>query len=163
MEAEQAPSEIRSKEEPTAPVTTTSEPEPAPISVVETVVETVSIPDEPTVVEEVVEQPIEEAPAVEEVVEQPIEEAPAVEETVVSTEAPEPNAESLRGIYLEAPGVTEVNVDLILKAFPTVADLANASKEDLVGLGVSKNQAKRVVTWAKTQQGTLPDVDEADL
>ena len=54
-------------------------------------------------------------------------------------------------------------MDLILNAFPTVADLANASKEDLVELGVSKNQAKRAVTWAKTQQGTLPESDESNL
>lgn len=157
VEAVQAPSEIRSEEEPTAPATTISEIEPISTPVVEAAVETTVVPDEPTVVEEAVQQPIEEA------VEQPIEETTAVEEAVEPVKESEPSAESLRGIYLEAPGVTETNVDLILNAFPTVADLANASKEDLVELGVSKNQAKRAVTWAKTQQGTLPESDESNL
>ena len=57
---------------------------------------------------------------------------------------------NLRDTYLDAPGITEANVDAVLKAYTTVAELATATKNELIAIGVSKNSAKRVISWASS-------------
>ena len=57
----------------------------------------------------------------------------------------------MRQLYLDAPGITEDNVDAVLKAYPAVNDIAYASKDKLYAKGVSKTYAKRLRDWAKEQ------------
>jgi len=136
-----------SKEEPTAPEKTTPEPPP-------------SVPEEPTEpeapeVEAETEAPsgVEEAAETEVVEEtEPVEDEPtAVETAQTEGEDSGQSAGDLREVYISAPGITDANVDAVLAAFPTVDLLAATTKNALVEVGVSKNQAKRVLTWAKSQ------------
>lgn len=76
-----------------------------------------------------------------------VEEEPVVE---VPVEDPEEEVDK-RGLYLDAPGITEDNVDDILTLFPAVSDIAVATKEDLVSAGVTRTYAKRLRDWAKEQ------------
>ena len=89
--------------------------------------------------------------------------APAAPEDTAPDAAPEAGDDSatqsndassgdLRDLYVSAPGITESNVDAVLEAFPTVETLKEASKNALVDCGVSKNQAKRVLSWAAEQK-----------
>ena len=83
-------------------------------------------------------------------VEEPVAEpATETEEAPVDTEAGESG--NLRELYISAPGITEENVEAVLAAFPSVADLAGTTKKALQDCGVSKNSAKRVLEWAKAQ------------
>lgn len=51
--------------------------------------------------------------------------------------------------YLEAPGITEKNVDAVREKFPTSDDLAAAKERELVDCGVQKSFAGRVIEWAQ--------------
>lgn len=66
------------------------------------------------------------------------------------TEPEAPSAE-LRELFLEAPGITEKNIDAILDAYTSIQELADAEEEDLVSAGVSKSFASRVLEWAVDQ------------
>ena len=55
---------------------------------------------------------------------------------------------SLREVFVEAPGITDANVDSVMGVFSTIAELATASKEDLIDLGVAKSYAKKLLAWA---------------
>jgi len=59
--------------------------------------------------------------------------------------------DDLRELYLSAPGITDENVDAILEAFPTVAAIADASRDILVEAGVTLSYAKRLRNWARSQ------------
>lgn len=99
------------------------------------------IPEVPKLVAE--PEPVIQAPLPAEPEPEPKVEPPkVVEETV---------GKSLRETYLLAPGVTEVNVDALLEACPTLEKLANANREKLCDLGVSVSYTKRLKTWANTQ------------
>lgn len=74
--------------------------------------------------------------------------------------APEPpemesqkeTAGNLQEAYLAAPGISEENVQAVLEAFPTFADLANAqlsAVQDATGL--SKSAARRLKDWASSK------------
>jgi hypothetical protein len=87
---------------------------------------------------------------------------PVVVPELVVEPQPEPQVETpkvveetaginLRETYLLAPGVTETNVDALLKACPTLEKLANANREKLCDLGVSVSYTKRLKTWANSQ------------
>lgn len=56
--------------------------------------------------------------------------------------------ESLREAFLAGPGITESNVDNVMVMYPTKDALAEASKADLVELGVVKSFTKRLLRWA---------------
>ena len=60
----------------------------------------------------------------------------------------EKEEEDLRDFYLDAPGITEKNVEAVLKAFPTLDDLAEADEDTLIDCGVSKSFVGRVLEWA---------------
>jgi hypothetical protein len=80
--------------------------------------------------------------------------APPVEEIPEEVDAPseevvdETVGTTLRDAYVEAPGITDANVDAIMGAYPTFEELADASKEDLVDLGVAKSYTKKLLGWA---------------
>ncbi len=71
-----------------------------------------------------------------------------VEEEVVEAKT---DGTSLRDAFVEAPGITEENVDKIMGVYPTFKELAAASKTDLADLGVSKSYAKKLREWAAQQ------------
>jgi len=78
---------------------------------------------------------------------------PKVEPETGESEAPDDEGENatvgdLRESFLSAPGITEANVDEILDIYPSMEALADASKEDLCDLGVSKSYANRLISWA---------------
>ena len=104
-----------------APVVAPPKPEPKPAPAPE---------PEPVVVAEPV---VEEEPAAEEVAEDPKEEV------------------DMRSVYLDAPGITEDNVDNVMKAFPSISDIASSSKDKISSNGVSKAYAKRLRDWASEQ------------
>jgi len=54
----------------------------------------------------------------------------------------------LRELFLDAPGITEKNVDSVLDSFTTIQELADADEDALVEAGVSKSFAGRVLEWA---------------
>lgn len=58
--------------------------------------------------------------------------------------------EPLRDKFLAAPGITESNVEDILAMYPTEDELASATKDDFLTLGVAKSYAKKLVEWANT-------------
>jgi len=68
-----------------------------------------------------------------------------------SEDPPEESGEDLRELYVSAPGITEKNVDDILTLFPTLDDLKEADKSDLIAAGVSKSYAKKLCDWASDQ------------
>ena len=87
-------------------------------------------------------------------VEPPKEVAPAPvkeEEAAPEEDEDETVGESLRDAYLEAPGITDANVDDIMGVFPSIEELAEASKEDLIELGVAKSYAKKLMAWSSEQ------------
>jgi hypothetical protein len=106
--------------------------------------------EEPAKPKKAVTAPVETTPV------QP-EPTPEPESQPIATPVPEPektvveNDEDLRALYVSAPGVTDENVDAILGIYATVEDLKDASKDDLVELGVSKSYAKRLIDWASEQ------------
>ncbi len=53
-----------------------------------------------------------------------------------------------KAYYLDAPGITENNVDAVLEAYPTLEDLVDADEDGLVDCGVSKSFVSRVLEWA---------------
>lgn len=63
----------------------------------------------------------------------------------------ETDGTSLRDAFVEAPGITEENVDKIMGVYPTLKALANASKTELADLGFSKSSAKKLREWADQQ------------
>lgn len=89
----------------------------------------------------------------------PLEDEPtAVEEETVEETTPEPEetveevaGKGLRDMYIDAPGITEGNVDGVLSAFPTLEELSEASKDALVDTGVDASYVKRVRKWAREQ------------
>jgi len=89
-----------------------------------------------------------EVPEVPEVPETPeTPEIPAeVKEDDVSTDG-----ESLRDAFVEAPGITDDNVDSVMSVFTTFEELAAASKGDLTELGVAKSYAKKLLDYAARQ------------
>ena len=88
------------------------------------------------------------APVVAEVPETP--EAPkAVEETPKEEE--ETDGTTLRDAFVEAPGVTDDNVDAVMSVFSSFKELAAASKGDLTELGVAKSYAKKLLDYAAKQ------------
>jgi hypothetical protein len=76
---------------------------------------------------------------------EPIVEEPVVEE---ETSKEDDSNEDNRDLYLEAPGITEKNVDAILEVYPSLADLAVAEDDALLDCGVSKSFITRVLEWA---------------
>lgn len=77
---------------------------------------------------------------------------PSTEEPLSEPEEPADNAaDELRDLYVEAPGITESNVDAVLDYFPTPRSLAEATEDDLLELGVSRTYVKRIKKWAKAQ------------
>lgn len=78
---------------------------------------------------------------------------PAEEEVSESEEevTEEVDNSALRELFLEAPGITEKNVDAVLDAFTSVQELADAEESDLVAAGVSKSFTGRVLEWAIEQ------------
>ena len=52
---------------------------------------------------------------------------------------------------LKLSAAKDANVDAVMGAYPTFEELAQASKEDLVELGVAKSYAKKLITWAEEQ------------
>ena len=79
----------------------------------------------------------------------PVEEPASEEVTESETETEDETAgKDLREDYLSAPGITEANLDVILDEYPTYEALANAEKEDLCDLGVTKSYVKRLKVWA---------------
>ncbi len=83
--------------------------------------------------------------------------APVAEEEIApeapaeKVEVPETDGKSLRDAFVEAPGITEENVDKIMGVYPTFKELAAASKMQLSDLGVSKSYAKKLREWAGQQ------------
>lgn len=63
----------------------------------------------------------------------------------------ETDEKTLRDAFIEAPGITDANVDGILSVYPTLEDLATATKEDLIELGVAKSYAKKLLDWVAEQ------------
>ena len=59
--------------------------------------------------------------------------------------------ESLRDAFVEAPGITDDNVDSVMSVFTTFEELAAASKGDLIELGVAKSYAKKLCDYAAKQ------------
>jgi hypothetical protein len=60
----------------------------------------------------------------------------------------EEEEDELRELYLDAPGITESNVDAVLEKYPTLDELISADEDDLLDCGVSKSFVKRVLEWA---------------
>lgn len=74
------------------------------------------------------------------------------EETLpMETETPETDGTSLRDAFVEAPGITDENVDSIMSVYPTIKKLAQASRADLVELGFTKSSAKKLRDWANQE------------
>lgn len=73
------------------------------------------------------------------------------DETENEDDDTETAGETLRTAYVEAPGVTDANVDAVMGAFPTFQELAAASKDDLVEVGVAKSYAKKLLDYAAQQ------------
>jgi len=110
-------------------------------------VEELKVVEPPKVEEPKVEEPkVEEPPKVVETPVNPAEETPAAE-----PEVNEADGKSLRAAFVEAPGITDENVDKIMGAYPTIEELAKASKADLVELGMSKSHAKKLRDWANQE------------
>jgi hypothetical protein len=89
------------------------------------------------------------------VIETPV--VPKPEAAPVPEKEEEPEAEeveeeeeddNLQATYLNAPGITERNVEEVLAKFPTIEALAGASEDELVDAGVRKSFAGRVLEWA---------------
>ena len=66
-------------------------------------------------------------------------------------EEEETDETTLRDAFIEAPGITDANVDDIMGVYPTFEDLADATKEDLIELGVAKSYAKKLLDWIAEQ------------
>lgn len=80
----------------------------------------------------------------------PAEPKPAEEPPVM--EPPKETAGDLREAYLTAPGVTEDNVQAVLDAFPTLAELSDASISALQdAIGLSKTASRKLKDWASKQ------------
>ena len=82
--------------------------------------------------------------------------APVVEEVPETPEAPKEEEKktdgtTLRDAFVEAPGVTDDNVDAIMGVFSSFEELAAASKGDLLELGVAKSYAKKLLDYAAQQ------------
>ena len=96
------------------------------------------------------------APPKEETPEEPKTEPEETEPEETEPEETEPDEAApadpaLRELYVEAPGITEKNVDAVLEAFPSIQDLADAEEDALVAAGVSKSFAGRVLEWSIEQ------------
>lgn len=129
--------------EPIAPaIPQESAPEELVAVVEEAVVETVAVEPE-TVAAEVIED------AVAPVADVPDEEPAAVDapEEPVSEMA----GKTLRETFIEGPGVTESNVDVLCETFASVEALSTASKDALLDLGLSSSASKKLIAWAKSQ------------
>lgn len=75
---------------------------------------------------------------------------PAPEPPVV--ESQKETAGNLQEAYLAAPGISEENVEAILKAFPTFEALAHAQVSEVQDAsGLSKSASRRLQTWAASQ------------
>lgn len=59
--------------------------------------------------------------------------------------------EDLTELYISAPGITEDNVKRVMKKFPDIEALSNASKTALAKAGVSKAYTSRLIDWANDQ------------
>lgn len=91
----------------------------------------------------------------------PVKETPAPPSTSDQTEDEDEEDEeeeeeetdetTLRDAFIEAPGITDANVDDIMGVYPTFEDLADAAKEDLIELGVAKSYAKKLLDWIAEQ------------
>ena len=68
-----------------------------------------------------------------------------------SDDSSEESGEDLRELYISAPGITEKNVDDLLTLFPTLDDLKEADKSDLIDAGVAKSYAQKLCDWADDQ------------
>jgi hypothetical protein len=68
-----------------------------------------------------------------------------------SDDEPEETGVDLRELYVSAPGITEKNVEDILALFPTLEELRDADKDDLIAAGVSKAYVKKLSAWASDQ------------
>ncbi len=90
-------------------------------------------------------------PSAEEVEEEPVSTVEETEEVTEDPEVIEDDSNTLRTLYIAAPGITEGNVDGILEAYPNVEKLKEATKSDLLRLKVSKNQCKRLLSWISEQ------------
>jgi len=116
-----------------------------PSETAETKVEPIA-PTAPVAFQKVVETPkiveVPKAPVAEEVPEVTEVSAPTKTETL------ETDGTSLRDAFVEAPGITDDNVDSIMSVYPTIEELSRASRADLVELGVSKSYAKKLREWA---------------
>ena len=92
------------------------------------------------------------APPTETVAAPTSENEPSTEEPLSEPEEPAESAEdNLRDLYVEAPGITESNVDDVLEYYPTLDSLTKATEDDLLALGVSRSYVKRIKKWAKAQ------------
>ncbi len=93
------------------------------------------------------------APATPPAEDPPAEDPPAEETGAESGEedGEQGDGPTLRDAYVEAPGITDANVDDIMSAFPTFEELASASKDDLLSLGVAKSYAKKLLEWASSK------------
>jgi len=79
------------------------------------------------------------------------EKLPVKEKTVKEEDEKELTEYVPKELYLEAPGITEKNVDSVFGKFSNLKELASAKEKDLVGCGVQKSFAGRVIDWAKEQ------------
>lgn len=78
--------------------------------------------------------------------------APKVETPVVE---PEVEAEVIQeapathvSIYAEAPGVTKDEIASLEAAFPTLSDLANATRDSVMACGFGRVSARKLISWA---------------
>lgn len=85
--------------------------------------------------------------------------APVFVAPVVEPEILEPEIQAApatpAGLFSAAPGVTEENEAAISAAFPTMQDLADASRDSLLDFGLSKNAAKKLTAWAAGQLSSV--------
>lgn len=98
------------------------------------------------------------APKPSKVVEPETPPAPVVTEPTTEPDAdasaddePEETGVDLKELYVSAPGITEKNVEDILALFPSLEELKDADKDDLIAAGVSKSYAKKLCEWVADQ------------
>lgn len=59
---------------------------------------------------------------------------------------------TFRETLLSAPGVTERNVDDILRVTPSLEHLKTVAKDDLADAGLTASTAKKLLFWAQNQR-----------